>query len=129
VTTPTQALPKTSASGQGTWPPELTDDVAYLRTAIVNVVFFGLPNAREWVLIDTGIPGSALAIVAAAERRFGRGARPVAIVLTHGHFDHVGVVETLARRWDVPVYAHELELPYLTGGLLIRLPIPVSAAA
>jgi hypothetical protein len=36
-------------------------------------------------------------------------------VLTHGHFDHVGSVRELVRRWRVPVYAHELEMPYLTG--------------
>jgi glyoxylase-like metal-dependent hydrolase (beta-lactamase superfamily II) len=36
-------------------------------------------------------------------------------VLTHGHFDHVGALEDLAETWDVPVYAHELELPYLDG--------------
>src|SRR3712207_7159986 len=30
-------------------------------------------------------------------------------------FDHVGVLETLAAEWDVPVVAHELEAPYLTG--------------
>jgi glyoxylase-like metal-dependent hydrolase (beta-lactamase superfamily II) len=51
----------------------------------------------------------------AAARRFGAGARPAAIVLTHGHFDHVGALATLARAWDVPVFAHALELPYLTG--------------
>jgi glyoxylase-like metal-dependent hydrolase (beta-lactamase superfamily II) len=39
----------------------------------------------------------------------------VAIVLTHGHFDHAGNANTLARLWDVPVYAHALEMPYLTG--------------
>ena len=51
----------------------------------------------------------------AAESRFGGKSRPVAIVLTHGHFDHAGNANTLARAWDVPVYAHTLEIPYLTG--------------
>jgi glyoxylase-like metal-dependent hydrolase (beta-lactamase superfamily II) len=36
-------------------------------------------------------------------------------VLTHGHFDHVGSVIELADYWNVPVYAHKLELPYLVG--------------
>lgn len=49
------------------------------------------------------------------ERRFGEGARPSAILLTHGHFDHVGALKELASQWDVPVYAHPLEMPYLTG--------------
>ena len=77
-----------------TWP--------YLQTAIVNVVFVGEEGARDWVLIDAGIYGSAAAIVAAAERRFGPGARPAAIVMTHGHFDHLGTSETLSGRWYTP---------------------------
>jgi glyoxylase-like metal-dependent hydrolase (beta-lactamase superfamily II) len=65
--------------------------------------------------VDTGLPTSHKAIVREAERRFGHGARPSAIVLTHGHIDHVGSVRELAELWDVPVYAHRLEAPYLTG--------------
>jgi glyoxylase-like metal-dependent hydrolase (beta-lactamase superfamily II) len=91
-------------------------DIAFTRLAIVNAVFVGPAAVRNgWVLMDAGIPGMAGRIVRAAEERFGAGARPVAVVLTHGHFDHVGSLKELAERWDVPIYAHPLELPYLDG--------------
>ena len=98
-------------------PIDVTSDLACLRLAIVNVYLYGRPGAgdRGWVLIDAGLPGTAGMIEGAAAARFGAGARPSAIVLTHGHFDHVGAVATLARHWDAPVLAHRLELPYLTG--------------
>ncbi len=104
----------------------VTDDLAYQRHAIVNVVFHGPPDAgdRSWTLIDAGIMGSKSAILKAAEARFGAGARPAGIVLTHGHFDHVGVVEDLAREWDVPVWAHPLERPYLDGSAAYPPPDP-----
>lgn len=97
-------------------PIEVAEDLAWLRTGIVNVAFLGHADAgdRGWVLVDAGIPGFAGTIVRAAEKRFG-GSRPSAIVLTHGHFDHVGALAQLADQWDVPIYAHPLELPYLTG--------------
>ena len=96
---------------------EVAPDLAWQRLAIVNVMYSGVPEAGEgrWVLIDAGIPGSARALVRAAEDRFGENVRPAAIVMTHGHFDHVGALEKLAERWDVPIYAHSLEHPYLDG--------------
>lgn len=91
-------------------------DVAGLQTLIVNLYFVGTPgDAGGWVLVDTGMPLFASRVIAAAEHRYGPQARPRAIVLTHGHFDHVGTVRELLRHWDVPVYAHERELPYLRG--------------
>ena len=92
------------------------DDIASglvgLRIAFVNV--FAVTNpAGGWTLIDAGIPGSAALIRSWAERRFGR--PPEAMVLTHGHFDHVGAALTLAEEWQIPVYAHPLEFPYLDG--------------
>jgi glyoxylase-like metal-dependent hydrolase (beta-lactamase superfamily II) len=96
---------------------EIAPDLAYRRLAIVNVVFFGPSGAGDhgWVLIDAGLPATAGFIRDAAAERFGVNARPRAIIQTHGHFDHVGALETLATEWNVPVYAHPLELPYLDG--------------
>jgi glyoxylase-like metal-dependent hydrolase (beta-lactamase superfamily II) len=72
-------------------------------------------TAKGWVLVDTGLKGSADKIIAMAEELFGPGTRPAAMVLTHGHGDHAGGLQELLEVWNVPVYAHALELPYLTG--------------
>jgi glyoxylase-like metal-dependent hydrolase (beta-lactamase superfamily II) len=105
---------------------EIAPGLGFLRTAIVNCYFFGPLGAgdRGWVLVDAGLPGFARSIARAAARRFGHRTRPRAIVLTHGHFDHVGTVDKLAKRWDAPIYAHELELPYLTGQAAYPPPEP-----
>jgi glyoxylase-like metal-dependent hydrolase (beta-lactamase superfamily II) len=85
-----------------------------VKTIFVNLFFIAEPDG-SWVLVDAGVPGSTDKIRRAAEEIFGEDARPKAIILTHGHFDHIGAVKDLASEWDVPVYAHPLELPYLTG--------------
>ena len=90
-------------------------DLAYRKLSIVNVVFYGEPGRDGWVLIDTGLPTSCTTIIECAERRFGENSRPAAIIMTHAHFDHAGSLEALSQHWDVPVYAHPLEAPYLSG--------------
>ncbi|OZB92363.1 MBL fold metallo-hydrolase [Paenibacillus sp. XY044] len=37
------------------------------------------------------------------------------ILLTHGHHDHVGMLYELTEDLPVPVMAHEIEIPFLTG--------------
>ncbi|MFP5078043.1 MBL fold metallo-hydrolase [Rhizobium sp. YIM 134829] len=91
-------------------------ELAMRTLSIVNVFLYGNPSTDgRFVLIDTGLPTSADTIRDCVERRFGRDARPEAIIMTHAHFDHAGSVESLSRGWDVPVYAHPLEHPYLNG--------------
>ncbi|OMP66143.1 MBL fold metallo-hydrolase [Domibacillus epiphyticus] len=109
-----QFLPFTSIkSGAGN---EIANDVFCFTVQIVNVCFIGNPDkSSEWILIDAGMPDSAESILLEAEKRFGPDHRLKAIVLTHGHFDHVGAVIDLIEKYKVPVYAHKLEFPYLTG--------------
>ncbi len=94
---------------------EIAPDLAYRRLGLVNAVFYGAPGQPGWVLVDAGVAGTRDLILRAAEERFGADVPPAAIVLTHGHFDHVGALEDLAARWEVPVIAHPLEHPYLDG--------------
>ena len=93
---------------------QIAPDLAYRRVGIVNIILVGAPGG-QFVLVDAGMPGTRNVVQHAVEARYGKGARPSAIVLTHGHFDHVGALETLAAEWDVPVYAHVREHPYLNG--------------
>jgi glyoxylase-like metal-dependent hydrolase (beta-lactamase superfamily II) len=104
-------------SERGDHTHEIAADVAYQRIAIVNVAYVGRAGAADgsWVLIDTGLPGMTHLIKNAAEARFGKNSRPAAIIMTHAHSDHAGSVEALANEWQVPVFAHMLEHPYLNG--------------
>ncbi|MGG5252288.1 MBL fold metallo-hydrolase [Neobacillus sp. SM06] len=107
-------LPVTSiASGTGV---AVLPDVYCYTDQIVNLCLIGSPEeTKEFVLIDAGMPKSAEEIKKLVTERFGEGIRPSGILLTHGHFDHVGSLADLLEEWTVPVYAHELEIPYLTG--------------
>ncbi len=107
-----EALSSFTATSQ-----EAAPDILVMNFTVVTACMVGNPDnkAGGWTLIDTGLENSADFILQAAAERFGENSRPQAIVLTHGHFDHVGSVVKLSESWDVPVYIHELEMPYVTG--------------
>lgn len=96
---------------------QVTPDLVCLQDRIANLYLYGRQNAgdREWVLIDAGVFGATQRIRHAAGLRFAPNARPACIILTHGHFDHVGAVVELAREWNCDVFVHPLEYPYVTG--------------
>lgn len=40
---------------------------------------------------------------------------PKAILLTHGHYDHINGAEVWLEEFDIPIYAHHKELVYIKG--------------
>ena len=50
-----------------------------------------------------------------------------AILLTHGHFDHMLAAEELQKRTGVPVYVHPLDAPMLSDASLIAYNPEVSS--
>lgn len=86
-----------------------------MKDVFVNVFIIQNSHSSNWILVDTGLKSSALKIKKMIAQVLNVGASPMAIVMTHGHFDHRGSLKQLADEWRVPVYAHHLEMPYLTG--------------
>ncbi|WP_227935348.1 MBL fold metallo-hydrolase [Alkalihalobacillus deserti] len=115
-------IPATSAtSGVGL---EVLPDLFCYNVQIVNIMLVGDPKSEDFVLVDAGTPKSANEIISTTEERFGKNSRPKAIILTHGHFDHVGSILELVEHWNVRVYAHEFEFPFLTGKMAYPDPDP-----
>jgi len=91
---------------------QIAEGVWGKRLLLVNV--FLIREGGKFFLLDAGLPGTRGTIKRWVTRITG-GQRPEAVLLTHGHFDHVGALPGLAAEWDVPVWAHALEQPFLTG--------------
>ncbi|WP_432710366.1 MBL fold metallo-hydrolase [Pedobacter sp.] len=93
---------------------EIAPGIWGLKIVFVNIYMIAT-GPEDWVLVDAGVRGSACRIKKMAEELFGENNPPAAIVLTHGHFDHIGALHELLKTWKVQVYAHQQEIPYLTG--------------
>lgn len=95
-----------------------------IKDIFVNIYLVHNTHDNTWVLIDCGLPNSASKIKRVANELFWPESQPSAIILTHAHFDHTGSLRQLADEWDVPVYAHIMEKPYLTGASSYPPPDP-----
>ena len=69
-----------------------------------NVYLLTNKETSEAVIIDPA--DDADTIVRLCDKT---GSVPVAILLTHGHFDHMGAAEELARDLELPIYAYSGE--------------------
>lgn len=66
-------------------------------------------SKKECLIFDPGEEGVRL-----VKEIRKNGLKPLAILLTHTHFDHIGAVETVRTTFNVPVWVHEKEVSWLT---------------
>lgn len=78
---------------------------------MVNCYLTGDSDTKEIIIIDPGF--SPEQIIDAIETK---GFVPVGIVLTHGHGDHIGAVEELIAKYNVPLYVHKFDDELIKGG-------------
>lgn len=78
---------------------------------MVNCYLTGDSDTKEIIIIDPGFKPEDI-INAIEEKDF----IPVAIVLTHGHGDHIGAVEELIAKYQVPLFIHKFDEELIKGG-------------
>ncbi len=87
-----------------------------------HIYLLGADGKKDVVVID---PGEAKPALDALQKN---GLNCVAVLLTHGHFDHIGGVRALKDAYHAPIYIHEadasmlksnrMSLAVLTGSLV-----------
>lgn len=75
-----------------------------------NCYLLGDESTREAVVIDPG--GDSPVILKAL---MAKGLKPSAILVTHGHFDHVEGLASLKRATGAPIFVHRSDLPLVRG--------------
>ena len=75
-----------------------------LPVAMENCYLAINEETNESIIID---PGSAAERVKAAVGQ--SGAKPVAVLLTHGHFDHAGEAASVADEYGIKIYSKEAD--------------------
>ncbi|WP_329152063.1 MBL fold metallo-hydrolase [Streptomyces sp. NBC_01456] len=92
----------------------ITRTVWHLPFPVGHVYLVALPD-EGYAAVDTGVPGSAPAILDALARLGGRPHQLRQIVLTHHHLDHMGSAADLAAATGARVLAGALDAPYIRG--------------
>lgn len=67
-----------------------------------NCYLLSLAGSDECVIVDPGAEPDRIA-ARVGERR------PAAVLLTHGHYDHIGALDVICARYAIPAYVHEAD--------------------
>ncbi|MEE1927579.1 MBL fold metallo-hydrolase [Streptomyces sp. TRM 70351] len=92
---------------------QIAPAVWQLSFPVGHVHVVRLPDG--YALVDTGVPGSAPAVLDALERLGGRPRDLRQIVLTHSHVDHMGSAADLVAATGAALVAGALDAPFISG--------------
>ena len=86
---------------------EVAEGVFRLGSPLVN--FYLVEEEGAYTLVDGGLPGYWDQLPQLLSARGNSLADVRAIVLTHSHADHIGIVARAARETGAPIFVHELD--------------------
>lgn len=101
----------------------------------MNMNLYG--HDGQWLMVDCGVtfadPGESGPHVQMPDPAFAQAHKPIALLITHAHEDHVGAVAHLWREFNCPVYAAPFTAAVLRRklaevGLLDRVPLHIVEA-
>ncbi|MEW4284057.1 MBL fold metallo-hydrolase [Priestia koreensis] len=78
--------------------------------AVQTNCYFLINDEKECLIVDPG--GEAQKVFQTIEKHK---VKPLAILLTHAHFDHIGAVDEVRERYNLPVHLHRLEKEWPTN--------------
>ncbi|PZL70659.1 MBL fold metallo-hydrolase [Enterococcus plantarum] len=84
-----------------------------IQTGVIQENCYLIFNETNLLIID---PGAEAEKIAALIEKTGK--KPIAILLTHTHYDHIGAVEELRHQYTIPVYVSPLEQEWLSNPVL-----------
>jgi len=97
----------------------VADGITWVEGSRTN--FYVVEDGDTVCLVDTGYPGDFKLLTAALER-LGRTPSDVsAVLLTHGHVDHLGSAERMRRESGARVHTHEMEAAHVRGEVEERI--------
>lgn len=84
-------------------------DVKTLSVGPVQANCYIVSNqSKECIIFDPGEEGNRIISTIQSQQL-----KPLAIFLTHAHFDHIGAVDELRQAFHIPVYIHKEEEDWL----------------
>lgn len=107
---------------------KLVCDFRVVGPVQTNCYFFGDEESGKCIVVDPG--DDAAEILSYLEKK---NWEPEAVLLTHGHFDHILAVKEIKERFEIPVYASEEERKILTdtnlnlSGQMMGAPVTLEA--
>lgn len=100
--------------------------IKYMQLGMVctNCYIFWADGSDQCAVVDPGDDGQQVASLIQ-----GLKLTPVAILLTHSHFDHVLGIPGLRETWpDLPVYCHPADIPEEVSETMFGMTVPTVAA-